>query len=108
MMMNTLMRSLKASPTGRGLSVYVLIVCLLAAPALAVRESTATPTRSKADTSLLPYSQLAPGDADTTFGGDGIVTTSFGAPNASYQAHSIAIQSDGKIVAAGSGSGDFF
>src|SRR5262249_37359683 len=45
------------------------------------------------------------GSLDTTFGSGGKVTTDF----AGYQdrAYSVAIQSDGKIVAAGGGGGDF-
>ncbi|MFN7738414.1 MAG: delta-60 repeat domain-containing protein, partial [Pirellula sp.] len=39
------------------------------------------------------------GDLDTTFDGDGKVTTDFG--NTGDVAHSVAIQSDGKIVVAG-------
>lgn len=41
----------------------------------------------------------ADGSLDTSFGGDGIVTTDFGDMN--DQAYSVAIQTDGKIVAAG-------
>jgi len=43
------------------------------------------------------------GALDHTFGGDGIVTTDFGS---SEEAYTIAIQSDGKIVAAGYTGGD--
>ena len=42
----------------------------------------------------------APGDLDTTFGGDGLVTTSFPGSNGD-SAYAVAIQPDGKIVAAG-------
>ena len=41
----------------------------------------------------------APGDLDTTFGGDGLVTTDFAGDT--ENAGGVAIQSDGKIVAAG-------
>jgi uncharacterized delta-60 repeat protein len=41
------------------------------------------------------------GSLDTTFDGDGKVTTDFGPYD---EAHSVAIQSDGKLVAAGTGS----
>ena len=46
----------------------------------------------------------AAGDLDTSFGGDGKVTTDFGG---SGGASEVAIQPDGKIVAAGSAGGDF-
>jgi uncharacterized delta-60 repeat protein len=47
----------------------------------------------------IPSAAAAEGDLDTSFGGDGIVTTTFG--DADGVAESIALQSDGKIVAAG-------
>ena len=49
---------------------------------------------------LLPPAMAAPGELDTTFGGDGRVVTEFGAccPSAS----GVAIQADGKVVVAGS------
>ncbi|WP_018616889.1 Ig-like domain-containing protein [Segetibacter koreensis] len=47
----------------------------------------------------------ANGSVDTTFSGDGILTTDFG-PGKDV-ASSVAIQRDGKIVAAGTSSGDF-
>jgi len=47
------------------------------------------------------------GDLDVTFGGDGKVTTTFGDLNA--LAYAIAVQDDGKIVAAGyTGNGDWY
>ena len=46
----------------------------------------------------------APGDLDLTFGGTGKVTTTFGSGD---YGQSVALQSDGKIVAAGYSSGDF-
>jgi uncharacterized delta-60 repeat protein len=55
--------------------------------------------------SLLTFSVAlaASGDLDTTFGGDGRVTTNFGAPNPGRHdaALGMAIQADGKIVAVG-------
>ncbi len=45
----------------------------------------------------------APGDLDSSFGSDGIVTTDIGGADDSDSAYGVAIQSDGKIVAAGSG-----
>ncbi|MDB2644240.1 delta-60 repeat domain-containing protein [Luminiphilus sp.] len=55
------------------------------------------------DFALVRYD--ADGDLDTTFDGDGKVTTAIGS---GYDvAYSVAIQSDDKIVAAGSSSGDF-
>jgi uncharacterized delta-60 repeat protein len=45
------------------------------------------------------------GSLDTTFGGDGKVTTDFAGPT--DQAHAVAIQGDGKIVAAGFAGSDF-
>jgi uncharacterized delta-60 repeat protein len=50
----------------------------------------------------IPHTLAAPGDLDTTFGADGTVT---GPDLAS--AHAIAIQADGKIVAAGVGEKGF-
>jgi uncharacterized delta-60 repeat protein len=47
----------------------------------------------------------APGDLDPSFGGDGIVTTSFGGAGAS--ANALAILPNGKIVVAGSGGDGF-
>ena len=46
----------------------------------------------------------AAGDLDTTFDGDGIVTTDFGSDDGAVD---VAIQADGKIVAAGSSGGKF-
>jgi uncharacterized delta-60 repeat protein len=48
---------------------------------------------------------LPDGTLDTGFGGDGLVTTSFGKGDA--QAHSLVIRANGKIVVAGVGRGDF-
>ncbi len=45
----------------------------------------------------------APGDLDSSFGDDGIVTTDIGGTDDSDMANGVAIQNDGKIVAAGSG-----
>src|SRR3982751_1987778 len=95
-------------PIQRCLSACALTLILLAATGVKVRESTAQRTLGKAGKTVLPASLLAPVDLDTTFGGDGIVTTSFGGTNASYQARSVVIQSDGKIVAAGTGTSEFF
>jgi uncharacterized delta-60 repeat protein len=53
----------------------------------------------------LPASALAAGgDLDTSFGGDGRVTTSF---SADASASAVAIQADGKIVAAGGAGAEF-
>jgi uncharacterized delta-60 repeat protein len=41
------------------------------------------------------------GSLDTTFGGDGKVTTDFAGSGSRDEAHAVAIQGDGKIVAAG-------
>ncbi|MGH7136725.1 MAG: hypothetical protein ACREHD_13365, partial [Pirellulales bacterium] len=48
---------------------------------------------------LEPRRLLAAGDIDTTFGNTGVVTTSFG--SASSEVVALAVQPDGKIVAAG-------
>ena len=63
--------------------------------------------RSGYDFALTRYNSN--GSLDTTFDGDGKVTTAVGLFNygANYGALSVAIQSDGKIVAAGDGPGDF-
>jgi uncharacterized delta-60 repeat protein len=45
------------------------------------------------------------GSLDTSFGGDGKVRTNFGSPDFD-QANDVAIQADGRIVAAGSADGD--
>ena len=45
------------------------------------------------------------GSLDTSFGGDGKVRTDFGSPDLD-QANDVAIQADGRIVAAGSANGD--
>ena len=50
------------------------------------------------DIALVRYT--ANGSLDTTFDGDGKVTTAFGSDNA--EAHALAIQTDGRIVVAGS------
>ncbi|MFH1117022.1 MAG: VCBS domain-containing protein, partial [Pseudomonadota bacterium] len=47
------------------------------------------------------------GSLDTSFDGDGKVTTLIGTGSANDEAFSVAIQPDGKIVAAGSSSGNF-
>jgi len=49
----------------------------------------------------IPSAAAAEGDLDTSFGGDGIVTTPTGIGLTYQFATSIALQSDGKIVAAG-------
>lgn len=56
---------------------------------------------------LLPWSVVfaAPGELDPSFDGDGVVLTDFGATT--ERAVDTAIQSDGKIVAAGESGGDF-
>lgn len=54
----------------------------------------------------LPPAQAAAGDLDTTFGGDGKVTTTFA--NFNSRAQAVAIQPDGKIIAAGNTSPDDF
>jgi hypothetical protein len=46
--------------------------------------------------------QAAPGELDLTFSGDGKQTTDFGDRD---EANGVALQSDGKVVAAGLGSG---
>ena len=53
---------------------------------------------------LAAGAQALPGDLDTSFGGDGTVTTDFGAPAA---AHALAPALSGKLVVAGSAGGDF-
>src|SRR4051812_21093990 len=55
---------------------------------------------------------LTAGQLDTTFGSGGVVLTSFpslikGSPGTGGDAYAVQIQSDGKIVAAGTGLGDF-
>jgi uncharacterized delta-60 repeat protein len=47
----------------------------------------------------------ADGSLDTTFAGDGTLTTDFGSPY--DEGFSVAVQADGKIVVAGSSNGDF-
>jgi uncharacterized delta-60 repeat protein len=63
--------------------------------------------RSGYDFALTRYNSN--GSLDTTFDSDGKVTTAVGISNygANYGANSVAIQSDGKIVIAGDGPGDF-
>jgi len=64
---------------------WVLLLCLLPSPALA----------------------QSPGDLDSTFDGDGKVTTDFGGSGSSTQSiGALALQPDGKIVAAGTGYED--
>jgi uncharacterized delta-60 repeat protein len=46
------------------------------------------------------------GQLDTSFSGDGKVTTAFASESVD-EAHAVAVQSDGKIVAAGESAGDF-
>ncbi|MBK8466240.1 MAG: hypothetical protein IPL32_10455 [Chloracidobacterium sp.] len=60
-------------------------------------------TISNNDFAVVRYN--ADGSLDTTFDGDGKVTTDF--PGGSDGAYSVAVQTDGKIVAAGFSSGDF-
>ena len=57
-----------------------------------------------ADIALARYNSN--GSLDTTFGGDGIVTTDF-VSGSSDGAHDVAIQADGKIVVAGGSDGKF-
>ncbi|MBI4319574.1 MAG: hypothetical protein HY675_13885 [Chloroflexi bacterium] len=57
---------------------------------------------------LAVVAEAAPGDLDTSFGGDGIVsTTSLRNLVGSVQGNSVAVQSDGKIVMAGAAQGPF-
>jgi len=51
------------------------------------------------------YLQATPGDLDPTFGTGGKVTTDFG--GGTDQAFAVALQPDGKIVAAGQANNDF-
>src|SRR5688500_14353806 len=60
--------------------------------------------------SILGFTFAVPsgGDLDTTFSGDGRVTTKFGPrPGRADSVEALAIQSDDKIVAAGTSNGDF-
>ena len=82
----------------RLLSVSIRLGLSLALGILAVLLLTALV--SVASPSLAPADPSAPGDLDTTFGTGGVVTTSIGPGWDS--AYGVAIQSDGKIVAAGS------
>ena len=72
---------------------------MLAVPAVSIRESAAQTLPEKGGKTALPVSPLAPGDLDPTFGSAGKVMTPIGP--AQSGASSIAIQADGKIVAAG-------
>jgi uncharacterized delta-60 repeat protein len=54
---------------------------------------------------LVSAAQAAPGALDPTFSGDGKETTDFGGGNDA--AYGVVVQPDGKIVVAGSASGDF-
>ncbi|MFD4869391.1 calcium-binding protein [Streptomyces sp. NPDC058412] len=49
----------------------------------------------------------AGGTLDTTFDGDGRVTTNLGGPQGGSSAYDVVQQSDGKLVAVGGGNGDF-
>ncbi|MGW9069779.1 calcium-binding protein [Streptomyces yangpuensis] len=49
----------------------------------------------------------ADGTPDTSFSGDGRVTTDLGGPQGGGSAHDVVQQSDGRLVAAGGGNGDF-
>jgi uncharacterized delta-60 repeat protein len=53
---------------------------------------------------LAPLAAAAPGDLDASFDSDGKVTTDFGS---SESAFAVAVQPDGRIVAAGGSDGDF-
>ncbi|MFL5798198.1 MAG: delta-60 repeat domain-containing protein [Actinomycetota bacterium] len=50
--------------------------------------------------------KASPGELDVSFSGDGKVTTQFASESAD-EAHAVAVQPDGKIVAAGESTGDF-
>src|SRR5687768_13956282 len=65
-----------------GLGMMLLLLALAAPVALAVKA----------------------GDLDQSFDGDGRLTTDFGDQE---RAHAVAVQADGKIVAAGDGAGGF-
>lgn len=56
-------------------------------------------TSSGADFAVVRYN--TDGSLDSTFDGDGLVTTSIGPGTNSDAAHAVAVQSDGRIVAAG-------
>jgi uncharacterized delta-60 repeat protein len=60
--------------------------------------------QSQFDFALVRYNP--DGSLDSTFGVDGKVTTNFG-PNISSTAYSVAVHTDGKIVAAGQANSDF-
>ena len=94
----------------RGGGVGVLTVMLFL-PLTAVAQApleTLAPLAS--DANVTARGQVAPGDLDTSFGGEGKVTTDFG-DDRNHEAHALAIQSDGKLVVAGgstgSGNSDF-
>jgi uncharacterized delta-60 repeat protein len=54
----------------------------------------------------VPFAWAAPGDLDPSFGGSGMVITDLGVGGA--QANAVAIQPDGKIVAAGTSGSEHF
>jgi uncharacterized delta-60 repeat protein len=80
----------------RSLSVFALILSLLAAPSITVRDVTAQPTLSTAGRTFSTMSLTSPGDLDPTFRIGGKVID--GSGNGSYD---LAIQPDGKIVSVG-------
>ena len=84
--------SLRASFIGFGMLLILLSVTVLVG---------ARRADVRSDASLVAYA--AGGDLDPTFGSGGKVTTDFNGQ--SDTAHALAIQSDGKIVAAGYGGG---
>jgi uncharacterized delta-60 repeat protein len=92
------------------LSVFALILSLLAAPAISVREITASPKISAAGRTSSTASLTAPGDLDPTFSGDGKLLDGV-LSNGDDHGEGVAVQADGKIVVAGSvcgGSGCTF
>ena len=72
----------------------IALVALSAALAMLPGVLAASPASSQGSTAAAPK----PGDLDRTFDGDGKVITDFGRSEA---AHGVAVQADGKVVAAG-------
>jgi uncharacterized delta-60 repeat protein len=86
----------------RGGGVGVLAVLLLLPLTAAGQDTLETLAPPESDVEVAAQGLVGPGDLDTSFGGDGMVTTDFGGGEV---ATAVAIQPDGKIVVAGRTTG---
>ncbi len=87
-------------------AVGVLVAVIVSPRTAAGASGRPSPSSSRLGVTRLTDVQASPGQLDTSFSGDGKVTTQFSSGSAD-EALAVGIQSDGKIVAAGESLGHF-